>query len=208
MSKEQVVEETYAEQIAKKSKIKRIIISVVSLSLVLMIAVAFIVMACVKVDSKPSFITEPTRIYFNNETTVQYDNEDQLYQDFMDEYNKTFTTSYLSALFSGNLGGYDIEERVTQTLPEDVTEQTYVTFLYKNQKITLLDKDGKTYYSKYNSNYSIDFYEVSFVLSNEDKQQNIDMYLKYTWQDSNKEWYTKVTFKANTYNLYQIYANK
>lgn len=209
MSKEQVTNETYAEQIEKKAKKKRIIISVVALSLVLFLAIAVIVMAAVKVNLKPDVITHPTRIYFNSQSTVQYDSEDEFYQDFMKEYDKTFSTSYLSALFLGNLDGYEITEYVSQSdFQTALTDKDYVTFVYKNQTITLKDKNGKTYYLSTNSNYSIDFYEVTFVLSNEDKQQDFDMYLKYKLPESSTERYAKITFKANTYSLYQIYLNK
>lgn len=208
---EQVIEKSYAEQIADKKKKKRIIISIVSLSLVFMIALIVIVMACVKIDLKPTVIKDPTRIYFNSQTTVQYDESTDEYKEFMEEYNKTFNISYLSALFMGQLGGYEIIEDQLQTLPEEVTENTYVNFLYKNEKVTLTKQDGKTYYSKYNSNYSIDFTEVTFLLSSENKTQDMTIYLKYNWNTTGsgagKNYYAEIKLKANTYNLYKIYEN-
>lgn len=208
---EQVIEKSYAEQIADKKKKKRIITSIISLSLVFVIALMVIIMACVKVDLKPSVIKEPTRIYFNTQSTVQYDSSTDEYKKFMEEYDKTFSLSYLSALFTGQLGGYEIIEDQLQALPSELTEGVYANFIYKNDKITLTRKDGKTYYSKYNSNYSIDFTEVTFALSSENKVQDTTMYLKYSWSTTDsgttREYYAEIKLKANTYNLYKIYEN-
>ena len=207
---EEVIEKTYAEQIAQKNKKKKIIISTLSLSLVFMIALAFIVMAVVRVDLKPTVVTNPDRIYFNGKTTSQYIPTTNEYQDFMEEYDKTFGISYLTALFSGRLGGYEILEDKLSTLPAEVTNEDYVTFVYKFNNVTLTNSNGTTYYSKYNSNYSIDFYEVSFALSKENKIQDITMYLKYDWQTEGsstaKTYFAEVKLKANTYGLYTVYS--
>lgn len=208
---EEIIEKTYAEQIAEKNKKKKLIISIVSLSLVLIIAITFIVMAVVKVDLKPSVIKNPDRIYFNSKTSSQYISTTDEYKDFMEEYDKTFGISYLSALFSGRLGGYEIVEDKLTSLPASVTGNNYVTFIYKTGNITLTQSNGKTYYSKYNSNYSIDFYEVSFTLSNENAIKDLSMYVKYDWQtegsSTKKTYYAEVKLKANTYGLYNVYSN-
>ena len=208
---ENLIEKTYAEQIAEKSKKKKLIISIVSLSLVLMISIMFIVMATVNIDLKPSVIKHPDRIYFNSKTSSQYIATTDEYKDFMEEYDKVFGISYLSALFSGRLGGYEIVEDklVSKDLTEKLVNQNYVTFVYLNDKITLTNSNGKTYYSKYNSNYSIDFYEVTFALSNKNEIEDISMYLKYDLQDSSGDVtrYAEVKLKANTYGLYEIYNN-
>ena len=205
------LEKTYAEQIAEKRKKKKIWISSVALSFVLLLAVAIITLACVKVDLKPNSVTNPSRIYFNAEKSIQYDADDKLYQDFMSEYESTFEISTLSAMFTGRLGGYEIEENQLKSLPSTVTEGIYVTFLY-NTKQTLTRPNGKTYYSIYNSNYSIDFTEVTFVLSDEDKQGDLTMYLKYNWNvkgtGSGTDYYAEINLSANIYGLYQIYQNK
>ena len=205
------IEKTYAEQIAEKKRKKKIWISSVVISVVALLAVAIITLACVRVNLKPEVITNPSRIYFNTEKSIQYDADDKLYQDFMSEYQNTFEISTLSALFTGRLSGYRIEENQLKSLPIQVTEGEYVTFLY-NEKTTLTRPNGKTYYSIYNSNYSIDFTEVTFALSSEDKQSDITMYLKYNWNlkgtGSGTDYYAEINLSANTYGLYQIYQNK
>lgn len=202
---------SYAEQIADKRKKKKLIISIVSLSLILMLAVAIIVLGVVRVDLRPSVIDNPTSIYFNGQSTVQYDKNDDEYHEFLQQYNDSFQSSYLTAMFSGRLGGYEIVEDHIKVLPEEVTAGNYVTFLYKNENITLTKSNGRVYYSKHNSNYSIDFYEVTFALSNENKLEDMTMYLKYNWNltgsGKGTDYYAEVKLKGNTFALNEIYEN-
>jgi len=206
MSKE-VVEKTFAEQIAAKKKRNRLITAIISCSFGLALVITIVTLALVHVDLRPSVITNPSSMYFNGETWYKYDNTDDLYTEFLDEYKDSFSISYLTGIFSGRLGGYDIVEDHLTTLPEDVTNGNYVTFTY-NDKITLTKQDGKVYYSKNNTNYSIDFYEVTFALSTEDKVDNMTMYLKYDWKPdgakSSKTYYAEINLKGNTYALNQI----
>lgn len=211
MTEQMIETKTYAEQIALRKKKKIKIISIVAFALVFMIALTIILMACIKVDLRPSLIKDPDSIYFNSKTTVQYDETNEKYNKFLDEYDRSFNASFLTALFAGRLGGYDIEENHLTVLPEDVTNGNYVTFLYKNEEdyITLVTSDGKTYYSKYNSNYSIEFSQVTFALSEENKLQDTTLYLKYNWNTTNsgsgKDYYIELKLKANTYNLNELY---
>jgi len=212
MSKE-VVEKTFAEQIAAKKKRNRLITAIISCSIGLAIVATIVTLSIVKVDLKPSIITSPSSMYFNGNTSAKYDNYDDpidIYDDFMTEFNQSFSISYLTGIFTGRLGGYDITEDHIESLPNTVTDSTYVTFYYKD-KITLTKQDGKTYYSKYNSNYSIDFSEVTFALSSEDKVDNMTIYLKYNWKVSgsstSKTYYAGITLKGNTYKLNEIYNN-
>lgn len=202
---EQVVEKTYAEQIAEKNKKKKIIISSVSLGLVFIIALAIILMAVIKVDLKPSVVSEPTNFYFNSSSSVQYDKNDEEYEEFINGFNNSFRVSVLTGLFSGNLRDYEIVEDKIKSLPSEVTEGNYVTFLYKDGSIKLLEKNGQTYYSKYNSNNSIDFDQVTFALSEENKIQDMSMYLKYT--ENSNSYYCEIKLKGNTYNLNELYKN-
>ena len=204
---------SFAEQIAEKKKKKKLLISILSLSFIFLISLTIILLAVINVDLRPSVITNPSSIYFNGQSTVQYDKNDSEYEEFMKEYNKAFNSSYLTSIFSGRLGGYEIIEEHLTTLPEEVKNENYVTFLYKSEEdyITLTKSDGKTYYSKYNSNYSIDFYEVTFKLSSEDKIEDMTMYLKYNWNTSNsgtgKNYYAELKLKGNTFKLNEIYEN-
>ena len=208
---EKIIEKSYAEQIAHKKKIRKLATCIVSLSLVLMISITVIVLACVRIDLKPSVITNPYSIYFNSDTSFKYYQGDEKYDDFFEEYDKAFNISYLSAIFSGRANGYeivDMHDTDHKSLPDEVKEGDYVTFIY-NDEITLTKPNNTTYYSIYNPNYSIDFTEVTFALSSEDKQEDMTMYLKYNWNTtgsgSGTNYYAQIKLKANTYNLYRIY---
>ena len=202
---EEKIEKTYAEQIAEKSRRKKIIISSVCLGLVFIIALAIILMATIKVDLRPSVVSNPTSIYFNNNSSIQYDRADEEYNAFMQEYNDAFRVSVLTGIFSNNLTDYVIEENRITSLPTELTSGNYVTFMFKENPITLVKKDGKTYYSKYNSKNSIDFTQASFALSSEDKIQDTTMYLKYN--SGTKTYYAEVKLKGNTYKLNEYFKS-
>ncbi len=200
-------EKTFEEQIKAKSKKKKLIISLVSLFLGVAIATTVVVMSLVTVDLRPTQITTPSSFYFNNETYYKYDKTDDFYSEFLDQFENSFKISYLSGLFSSKLGGYEIVEEHISSLPNEVTQGNYVTFVY-NDKITLQKSNGRVYYSKYNNNYSIDFYEVVFALSDENKVEDMAMYVKYDWTSSSNStnpFYTKISLKGNTYPLNELY---
>lgn len=202
----EVIEKSYAEQIAEKNRKKKIIISSVSLALVFIIALAVILLAVIKVDLKPSVVENPSAIYFNGNSSIQYDNNDEEYKEFMKRYDDSFRVSVLTGLFSNNLKDYEIVETRdsgSQSLPSTVTSGNYVTFLYKEGNITLVKKDGTTYYSIFNSNNSIEFYEVSFALSDDNAIKDMSMYLKY--KTGVTERYVEVKLKGNTFNLNKYY---
>ena len=202
----EVIEKSYAEQIAEKNRKKKIIISSVSLALVFIIALAVILLAVIKVDLKPSVVENPSAIYFNGNSSIQYDNNDEEYKEFIKRYDDSFRVSVLTGLFSNNLKDYEIVETrdsSSQSLPSTVTSGNYVTFLYKAGNITLVKKDGTTYYSIFNSNNSIDFYEVSFALSDDNAIKDMSMYLKY--KTGVTERYVEVKLKGNTFNLNKYY---
>ena len=73
MTEQMIETKTYAEQIALRRKKKIKIISIIAFALVFMIALTIILMACIKVDLRPSLIKDTDSIYFNSKTTVQYD---------------------------------------------------------------------------------------------------------------------------------------
>ena len=205
----EVTTKTFAEQIADKNKKKKVLISIVSLSLVFVFSLIVILLAVIKLDLRPSVISDPSSIYFNGQSTVQYDKNDQEYHEFLKEYNKSFQISYLTAMFSGRLGGYDIQERQLKSLPNNVTGGNYVTFLYKNEEdyLTLTKSNGRVYYSNTNSNYVIRFFEVTFALSEDNKIEDTTMYLKYNYPNSTTGYYIEVNVKANTFKLNKIYEN-
>ena len=97
----------------KKKKRNIILFSIVS-AIVLCLSAVIIAFSAIKINTKPSTITEPTTYELKMSTykpTIDSDSEN--YEQFYDLYLNSFETSYLTGLFSGSLAGYQIKESKT-----------------------------------------------------------------------------------------------
>ncbi len=200
-------EKTFAEQIADKQNKKKKIIAFSSIAVILVLIISIVVLAVVNINLKPSMISDPSYIYFNNETTYKKNPNDEKYKEFMKEFDTCFTTSTLNGIFSGRLGGYDIIEDKTQiSLSDELNEKNYVNFLYDDEQ-TLKFDNGTVYFSKYDTSKSIEFSQVVMVLSEEDRLQNTSLYFKYETSEGNVR-YAEIILQANTSKMFDLFEDR
>ena len=107
-----MVLESVSDQIVAKRKKKRRIIYSAILSIVLALSALIITFSCVNYNLKPKFLNNVQGYYVNlaggQKTYIDEDYKD--YEDFIQEYESAFKTTYMTALFSGKINSYDIEE--------------------------------------------------------------------------------------------------
>ena len=99
------------EYLAKKRKNRKIVYSIIS-GLILALAIVIITLSCITVNLKPSF-TEGGAVFtitINGSNKMTFEDSDEQYQEFNKLYTEAFTSTYLTALFSGKLEKYTINE--------------------------------------------------------------------------------------------------
>lgn len=211
--------EIYAENKIRKRKITLISI----LSVVFVLVVAIIVMGCVKVDLRPSFFTKPSQvtIYGENNTSVVIADSDDRYKDFERIYNDMFNTSVLSALFTGRLGGYTIDETISiwyensnetkfSQQIEEALGSNYVR-LHFDSPMKFYNANGSEYVSKFNDSYSLTFQDVYFAIDNINATDTFTFYFQVkgnSGRSPQRTTITTITLSANTSQLFEEFLGK
>ena len=102
-----------------KSKKGTRITAIVILSVVFAISLFVLIASLATVSLNPRFVAKPDEIYVYEakKTTPsgQITKEDDLYKEFLEYYDSMFSSSFLSALFSGRLGGYELSTNQLST---------------------------------------------------------------------------------------------
>lgn len=212
------------EYLRKKKRNKIITFSSISL-FVLALAIVIITLSCVKIDLKPFFIADPTNnaeVYIDNKlefTTI----DDASEQEFLEIYEDSFKTSILTAMFTGKLGDYEInEEKTSVKFYSDTTNgsgmsdtlknnlgSNYV-HLYYGTSQRLYSADGSLYYSNANTNeYQLSYNDVYFNISSENHEHELTFYFGAYCEDGQyisrpKAKIVSITIRANTYSLYKF----
>ena len=208
--------QSVSDKIIAKRKLKRTIISSVLLSVVVILASIVIALAGIKVDMQPNFIgkADAYSVYIGGVNKKYFDTDSKTYDAFHEELDKVFDTNYLTALFSGKLDCYTIEETKVQFYSDETrtnlssslkTElgSNYVRFVYnEEQKVT--NKDGSQYYStEYKANtYALKFKDCYLKLDSTGEEQ-LTFYLGT--YDYSKPMITKVIVKTNSASLYEYF---
>lgn len=206
------------EYLAKKKRTRIISYSIIS-TLVLALAVIVIVMSCINVDLKPQFLGRALsyRVTVSNREVLTLDENSDEYQEFNDEFAKAFQSQYLTALFTGKLGGYKIEETnnnfyssSTSTSPSSSLTseigENYVRVMFDDTK-QILNSDGSVYYTQINTNKTFTFNEMYFKLNTKDSGEETTLYLGGITQTENGKdvvKIVKINVRANTYKLYKM----
>lgn len=210
------------EYISKKKRKRKITYSTL-LSVLLAIATIIIVLASIRVDLKPSFLTHPSSysIYISGSEKMYIDETSEEYEEFYKAYSNSFNVSYLSALFTGKLGEYKIEESpdkgnkfyanetnktgISSTLSTALGSNYIKLEYFEEQQVK--KANGDTYYSAYNSVEELRFEDVYFPLNTENKDSDLTFYLG-TVGAGNGYTITKITVRANTFALYEFATQK
>ena len=206
------------EYLAKKKRTRIISYSIIS-AIVLVLAVIVIVMSCVKVDLKPQSLGRALsyRVTVSNREVLTLDENSDEYQEFNDEFARAFQSQYLTALFTGKLGGYKIEETnnnfyssSTSTSPSSSLTseigENYVRVMFDDTK-QILNSDGSVYYTQINTNKTFTFNEMYFKLNIKDSGEETTLYLGGITQTENGKdvvKIVKINVRANTYKLYKM----
>lgn len=206
------------EYLAKRRKNKIITFSSISLVAILL-SLTIIILACIKIDIKPVFISRPTtyEVYVESGTpTFNLGQTDEDYEEFNNLVDSIFKTQLLTAIFTGRLGGYEINETnlnfysspSTKTgISSDLRTRlntSYVRLKY-DQPITLLNKDGSEYLSKTDSRFKLTFNELYFNIYNTNQEHEVTLLFATDGYLTGK--ITEIKVKVNTYSLYE-YAEK
>lgn len=202
----------------KKKKKKNIIIFSVISAVLLVLSALIISFSAIKVDLKPKSLGDATWVELKVDgVTRRYDQLDSEYEEFYNNYNKAFSTSYLTALFTGSTSGYEIEEitsnfystfsnGIGSGMSSDLTSRVGSNYihLYFNDSQTLKTSSGKDYYSTRNtSEYLLTYYDVYIPVSSSNKLSDVTFYFG-TYGYSQNPRITKLTVKGNTSHIYEF----
>ena len=212
---EKLLDSVSDEYLAKKKR-TRIISYSILLFIILALATIIIVMSAIKVDLKPKFIENASsyRVTISNSEVMTLDSDSKQYKEFNKIYLNSFKTQYLTALFTGKLGGYEIDETFDYFYA-DTTNSTgmsstlksslganYVRVYFDEPK-TILKSNGEIYHSKINSDTTLSFNEMYFNLSSDNKEDDLVFYFGAIGYLSRAR-IVKITVRANTYNLFKF----
>ncbi len=119
-------------------------------------------------------------------------------------FDKSFSQSYINAIFSGNLARYEIEEtwKNESTVLDSLNDKYIISLDFKqNQEFTY--SDG----SKYNSKYAgtLTFKRVYVTVNEKDGFQDTKLYVvanNYKQNDKIVEKIVEVTIRANTFEIF------
>ena len=185
---------------------KKRLITGVTLILVTLIAATTIILGFVKTDSKPEFnapdeitfllTTGQTRTVSNVEGVSQ--TEKELYNSLYEAYNGMFDFSILTGIFTGSLGGFQINESTNKT---DVSGNK-ITFSYlENQTLTI---DGEVYYSKYSQSKKFEYKTIEFSIVEEDAFSTLHIVVSLVDLINWNSFYAEITTRANTSHIYNV----
>lgn len=205
-----------------KRKKKKFITYIVSLAVAVALAMVIIIMACVKVDLRPSFVKNPDEVTIYSSELVSgsalLDDGTEGYKDFTKIYNNMFNISSLSALFTGNFGNYKINETVdnfdesTSALVDRLGKNYVKLFFDEPQKF--YNKNGKEYSSIYGGgSYQLTFDTVYFSFDNDNIVKDMTFYFVvkgnrgFDSQGNARKSVTTVSLRGNTQQIYKSLDN-
>ena len=207
-----VLDSVSDEYLRKRKRTKTISYASI-LGVMLALAIVIIIMSVVRVDLRPAFISNPTyySICTSNKDEIFIDENSEEYEEFYDAYKNSFNISYLTALFTGKLGAYTIEESLESFYKKNTKEiafsselgSDYVKLSYSFPQ-ELKSPNGKPYYSDSNTNESLLTYEeVYFPIYNENSDKELTFYFGTTGAGYGYT-ITRITVRANTHALYEF----
>ena len=201
------------EYLAKKKRNRIISYSIISF-IVFALATVIIVMSCIKIDLRPQFMGRALsyRVTIANSEVMTIDENSEEYDEFNKLYLNSFKSQYLTALFTGKIGGFSIEDRKENFYVNNTTSpsselksmlgENYVrvTFAETNK---ILNSNGSEFVSSF-IGQKFTFNELYFNLSTNDSQQDLTLYLGGILEGTSAIKIIEIKVPANTYQLYKF----
>lgn len=200
---------SYEDSIKDRKKRNTRIISIVVLSVVFAIAIFILISSLAMVDLNPKFVTKPNTIYVydagKSVSSGQITSDDKVYDEFMGYYDDMFSSSFLSAMFSGRLGGYNISniETCAKGSMYKKFEGNYVKFKYDDKQV-LTYGNGKEFKFDTNSPRAFEFKELYFEINDKNVANEFTIYVVdyEASATTSTTYYAKVTLLANTSEIF------
>ena len=233
LSDDELYAKIQTQKLLKKKQNKKIA-TIVGMGFAFVLAVVIIILAAVPVSLKPRCMVDgfdSVTLYPGNSNGASYSEGSEGYNEFMKVYDKAFSQPYISAIFSGSLFSYNIEE--TLDSPSTVIgaggsliqNNTYYVRLRYSQEQVLTYQSGKVFESKFyggkdneywSGKYSggkLYFNDVYFEVNNTNGIQETNVYVvAHTPKEVNanneivtEDYVVKITVKANTYAIYDAW---
>lgn len=221
LSDDEIYTKIQTNKLLKRKKKKRIA-TIAAMAVSFVLAVCVIVLATVPVSLKPkcmeSGYASAGLLVGKRSGKTYYEGQDG-YSDFKKVYDKAFGQSYISAIFSGSLYDYKIEEKMQKA--DDIVgdngtfsqNNTYYVRLNYSEEQTVTYQNGTPYKSVYrNSKYDgkLTFTNVYFEVSSEEGFRDTKVYIvvkypKLSDNDEKDSYIVTITVKANTSVIYNAW---
>lgn len=218
MSDDEIYTRLQTEKLVQKRKRRRII-TAVAMGVAFALALVVIILATVPVSLKPNCIDNNfTEVRFYNGTNIDNPvgailNDDERFDDFKKVFDKSFAQSCLSALFSGSLFAYDIEENhdtLTRAMNELTSSNTYFVQLTYQTEHKVTKQSGKVYHSNRYAqrDWTFTFKTVYITVNSDAGFRETRVYIPVSYPDSEEgEYAIVITVKANTNKIRQAWAD-
>lgn len=208
--KKQILE----KYMAKKS-MKNKVGYIVALSISFVLAVAILLVTCIQISVKPSFLNQGEVSHYEvnfDGTTSVFNRDNKDFNKITSELNDAFSMSVLSAVFTGQTDGYFIgsEEETTtrfQTFFNNTIQNSNYVKVELSENQIVKDKDGKNHISIINSGFDqLSYNSYYFLLPDENGFQDVTIYIPVYGNafvsgkvDETIATVTKITVNTNLY---------
>ncbi len=201
--------------LAKKKRTRIISYSITS-AIILILAVTIIVLSCIKIDLYPKFMGRVSsfRVTLSGYTSMTMVENTEEYDDFNKIYLESFQTQYMTAIFTGKVGGYSIQDtqydfyaKNSKTAPSSELLKklgdNYVRVSFAEES-KILKSNGKVFKSSFNSDKSFTFDEMYFNLNTKNSQSETTLFLGGKLEGTDAVRIVEINVRANTYDLYKF----
>jgi len=221
-------DELYAEILKNREKKRNKtgkIVSAVALALTAVIALVFILLAVIPTCYAPRFLQIGADEIRYNETGISttsgepYPDTSDAYNEILADIKDAFTENTLKGMFTGRTSNFEIStvgnSEFKSTNSTFTNMSNVVVYVFEDSQY-FCDNSGNVIYSNssVSKKYKIVYKELFFCLSSEDELGDLQVYVVYqlekedgTLENTDKSYYTTITIKANTYNLYNKFTN-
>lgn len=202
--------------IQKREKNTKIAISI-TLVVALILAVALLTLSLIGVNGRPKFLTSSQAqsyvVSIDGSSSKTFVVDDEEYDKISKLYDEAFSTSLLTSIFTGRVGGFDkyIEETTNNFVDASITSSSYLdcnSYLqvrFTNiEEQSVLGDNGKAFNStRGGSEFNFDQYYLALPDGNLTQDINvvIPVRAKYKADKPEQKYLLKLTLHANVYQL-------